>query len=254
MERIGVAPGTEIGGYRVVSSLGQGGMGAVYRAVDGGGAPVALKLLHPHLGADPEARERLRREVAHLQRVRHPGVARVLDAEIESSEAFVVTELVDGPDLAAHVRRHGPMPDAELADLADQLREALTEVHGAGVLHRDLTPGNVLISPRGAVLIDFGIAQAAEDPRVTSVGMVVGTPGYLSPELLEGGEPGEAADWWGWAAVLAFAATGRPPFGHRPVQSVLARAREGRPDLEGVPPRTQATLRAALAGAPSARL
>ena len=246
MERIGVAPGTEIGGYRVLAPLGHGGMGAVYKAADGEGAVVALKLLHPHLAADADARERLRREVAHLQRVRHPGVARVLDAEIESSEAFIVTELVVGADLSAHVAAHGPLSPEALADLAEQLRAALTVVHGAGVLHRDLTPGNVLVTERGAVLIDFGIAQAADDARVTSTGLVIGTPGYLSPELLEGGEPSTAGDWWGWAALLAFAATGRPPFGIRPLQAVLSRARAGDADLEGLDRRTASVLRSAL--------
>lgn len=246
MERIGVAPGTEVGGYRVLGPLGQGGMGAVYRAADGEGALVALKLLHPHLGQDPDARERLRREVAHLQRVRHPGVARVLDAEIDSTDAFVVTELLDGQDLAAHVREHGPLGADDLAELAEQLRAALEVVHAAGVLHRDLTPGNVLMTSRGAVLIDFGIAQAVDEARVTSTGLVAGTPGYLSPELLEGGEPSEAADWWGWAALLAFAATGRAPFGTRPLQAVLARARAGEPDLDGLDRRTSAALRSAL--------
>ncbi|HEY3438502.1 MAG TPA: serine/threonine-protein kinase, partial [Actinotalea sp.] len=246
MERIGIAPGTEIGGYRVVEPLGHGGMGAVYRAVDGNGTSVALKLLHPHLGADPDARERLRREVSHLQRIRHPGVARVLDAEIESAEAFVVTELVDGQDLTARVQSDGPLAPGELADLAGQLHAAITVVHQAGVLHRDLTPGNVLVTDHGPVLIDFGIAQAADDARVTSTGLVVGTPGYLSPELLEGGEPSIAGDWWGWAAVLAFAATGRPPFGARPLASVLARARSGAADLDGLDARTTAVLRSAL--------
>ncbi|KGM11136.1 serine/threonine-protein kinase, partial [Cellulomonas carbonis] len=234
MERIGVAPGTEVGGYRVLSPLGRGGMGAVYRAVDGDGVAVALKLLHPHLAADPSARERLRREVAHLQRIRHGNVARVLDAEIEADEAFVVTELVDGEDLATRVRERGPLPPAAVVDLGERLRDALEVVHAAGVLHRDLTPGNVLMSPRGPVLIDFGIAQAADDARVTSTGMVVGTPGYLSPELLEGAEAGPEADWWGWAAVLAFAATGRPPFGAAPVQAVVARVRSGEVDLAGL--------------------
>lgn len=242
-----MAPGTEIGGYRVLGPLGQGGMGAVYRAVDGDGAVVALKLLHPHLGADPDARERLRREVAHLQKVRHPAVARVLDAEIESTEAFIVTELVDGEDLAARVRTRGPLPPAELADLAEQLAGALQVVHRAGVLHRDMTPGNVLVTDRGPVLIDFGIAQAAEDSRVTSTGLVVGTPGYLSPELLEGGAPSEAGDWWGWAALLAYAATGRAPFGGPPTPAVLARARAGEVDLAGLDRRTAAALRSALA-------
>lgn len=270
MERIGVEPGTEIGGYRVLGPLGAGGMGAVYRAVDGAGVAVALKVLHPHLGADPAARERLRREVAHLQRVRHPGVARVIDAEIDSTEAFVVTELVEGEDLAAVVRRDGPLAPDRLAALAEQLRAALVVVHGAGVLHRDLTPGNVLLTgmdqdtgavegddgdpvPSEAVLIDFGIAQAADDARVTSTGMVVGTPGYLSPELLEGGEPSEAGDWWGWAALLAFAATGRPPFGVRPVGAVLARVRTGEADLDGLDPRTTRALRSALALDPDLR-
>ena len=246
MERIGVAPGTEIGGYRVVAPLGHGGMGAVYRARDGEGTEVALKLLHPHLGGDPDARERLRREVANLHRIRHPGVARVLDAEIDSTEAFLVTELIEGPDLAALVAREGPLPAERLAEVAESLYAALATVHGTGVLHRDVTPANVLVTDRGPVLIDFGIAQAADDARVTSTGLVIGTPGYLSPELLEGGEPSVAGDWWGWAALLAFAATGRPPFGTRPLMAVLARVRAGEADLAGLDGRTAAVLRSAL--------
>lgn len=253
MERIGVVPGTEVGGYRVLGPLGRGGMGAVYRAVDGGGAEVALKLLHPHLAEDDDARERLRREVAALQRVRHPSVARVLDAEIDSTDAFVVTEIVDGPDLATRVRQDGPLDPHEVAATADALRDALEVVHAAGVLHRDLSPGNVLLAERGPVLIDFGIAQGVEDARVTSTGLVVGTPGYLAPELLEGQDPSAASDWWGWAAVVAFAATGRPPFGSRPVQAVLARVRSGEADVAGLDPRTAAALRSALAVDPGDR-
>jgi hypothetical protein len=237
----------EIGGYRLLGPLGSGGMGTVYRAVDGDGRTVALKLLHPHLGSDPDARERLSREVANLRRVRHPGIARVLDAEIDSSEAFLVTELVDGTDLATHLAEHGPLLGAELTDVAERLREALEAVHQAGVLHRDLSPGNVMMTADGPVLIDFGIAQAVEDPRVTSTGLVTGTPGYLAPELLEGGQPSVAGDWWGWAALLTFAATGRPPFGAGTVAAVLARARSGLVDLEGVGRRTAAVLRSALA-------
>jgi predicted Ser/Thr protein kinase len=253
MERFGVVPGTEIGGYRVLGPLGRGGMGSVYRAVDADGVAVAMKVLHAHLAADDAHRERLRREVANLQRVRHPAVARVLDAEIDADDAFVVTELVDGADLAAHVRDDGPLPAPPLADLAERLREALEVVHAAGVLHRDLSPGNVVLSPRGPVLIDFGIAQAVEDARVTATGLVAGTPGYLSPEMVRGGEPTAAADWWGWAAVLAFAATGRAPFGTRPLAAVLARVESGEADLAGLDPRTTAALRSALAVEPAAR-
>lgn len=254
MERIGLVPGSEVGGYRVVAPLGSGGMGTVYRAVDGGGAVVALKLLHPHVGADPVARDRLRREVVALQRLRHRGVAAVLDAEADSTEAFIVTELVPGRNLEEHVRAHGSLDADALLELATGLREALDAVHGAGVVHRDLKPTNVLVTPDGPVLIDFGIAQAADDVRVTSVGFVVGTPGYLAPEMLDGAEASAASDWWGWAAVLTFAATGRAPFGTGPIEAVLARARSGEPDVAGLGPVTAAALRGALAAAAAARM
>jgi hypothetical protein len=254
MERIGLEPGSEIGGYTIVAPLGSGGMGTVYRALDGGGSPVALKLLHPHVGADPVARDRLRREVLALQRLHHPVGAAVLDAEADSTEAFLVTELVAGDDLEDYVRRHGPLDARALHELADGLRSALTAVHEAGVVHRDLKPANVLVTDDGPVLIDFGIAQAADDARVTSTGLVVGTPGYLAPELLDDAEPTAHTDWWGWAALLAFAATGRAPFGLRPLEQVLARARAGQPDLDGLGPITTQALRGALAPAPHDRL
>lgn len=247
MERIGLTPGSEIGGYTVVAPLGSGGMGTVYRAVDGGGDPVALKLLHPHIGSDAVARDRLRREVHALQKLRHPGVAAILDAEADSTEAFLVTELVPGDNLEDHVRERGPLDAAELLDLAEGLRDALVAVHGAGVVHRDLKPSNVIVGDDGPVLIDFGIAQAADDSRLTAEGLVIGTPGYLAPELLDGAEPDASSDFWGWAAILAFAATGRDPFGSRPLEAVLARARSGEVDLEGLGPLTTATLTRALA-------
>jgi serine/threonine protein kinase len=253
MERIGLAPGSEVGGYRILAPLGSGGMGTVYRAVDGGGTVVALKLLHPHIGADPVARDRLRREAAALQRLRHPAVAAVLDAEADSTEAFLVTELVDGDTLEDRVRLAGPLDADALAELAAGLEDALVAVHAAGVVHRDLKPSNIMLTDDGPVLIDFGIAQSADDARVTSVGLVAGTPGYLPPELLDGAAPSSTSDWWGWAAVLAFAATGRAPFGVRPVEVVLARARSGEPDLVGLGPLTAEALRSALAPQASAR-
>ncbi|WP_028050676.1 serine/threonine-protein kinase [Cellulomonas sp. URHD0024] len=249
MERIGLAPGSEIGGYTVVSPLGEGGMGTVYRAVDGGGDAVALKLLHTQIGTDAAARARLRREVSALQRLRHPGVAAILDAEADSTEAFLVTELIQGENLEEHVHQRGPLDAADLLDLAEGLRDTLEAVHGAGVIHRDLKPSNVLVTDDGPVLIDFGIAQAADDTKMTSTGLVLGTPGYLAPELIDGGEPSAGTDFWGWAAVLAFAATGRPPFGSRPLEAVLARAHTGDVDLDGVGPLTAAALRRALAPA-----
>lgn len=254
MERKGLTPGSEVGGYSIVAPLGSGGMGTVYRALDGGGAAVALKLLHGADDTDTEARERLRREVLALQRLRHPAVAAVLDAEADSTEAFIVTELVDGVNLEEHVREHGPLDAAALHEVAEGLRSALTAVHEAGVVHRDLKPSNVLVTEHGPVLIDFGIAHAADDARVTSTGLVIGTPGYLAPELLDGAEPTERSDWWGWAALLAFAATGRAPFGLRPLEQVLAKARAGDPDVAGIGPLTAGALRGALAADPDARL
>lgn len=253
MERIGLSPGAEIGGYTILAPLGSGGMGTVYRAVDGGGTPVALKLLHPHVGADPSSRERLRREVLALQRLRHPGVAAVLDAEADSTEAFLVTELVSGSDLNEHVRARGPLDPEQLHRLADGLRDALAAVHAAGVVHRDLKPSNVLVTGDGPVLIDFGIAQSVDETRVTSAGFVVGTPGYLAPELIDGAEPTPATDWWGWAALLAFAATGRAPFGTRPLEAVLVRTRTGDADLAGLGPMTAGALWDALAADPADR-
>jgi serine/threonine protein kinase len=254
MERIGLTPGSEIGGYTVVAPLGSGGMGTVYRAVDGGGTAVALKLLHPHVGSDATVRARLLREVAALQRLRHPAVAAVLDAEADSTEAFLVTELVAGDTLTEHVRERGPLDADDLVTLAEGLRAALAAVHAAGVVHRDLKPSNVLLTDDGPVLIDFGLAQGVDDDaNLTTAGLVLGTPGYLAPELLDGGDPSPATDMWGWAALLAFAATGRDPFGSRPVEAVLARARSGDADLADVGPLTAAALAGALRPDPADR-
>lgn len=253
MERIGLEPGTEVGGYRIVSPLGAGAMGAVYRAVDGDGNVVAFKVLHAHVAADADMRARLGREIAALRRVDHPAVAHLLDAEPDASEMFIVTELVDGPTLEAEIADGGPLGPTDLYELADQLADALVAVHGAGVIHRDLKPSNVLISPEGPVLIDFGIAHGLEDARMTSVGFVMGTPGYLAPELIDRGDPSPASDWWGWAAMLVYAATGRAPFGVRPLDAVIARAHSGDPDTAGLGPITTAALRGALDANPARR-
>ncbi len=253
-----LAPGDELGGYTIRALLGKGAMGAVYEAVDGGGTAVALKVLHSHLDRDPVARERLRREVTALQRLRHPAVARVLDAELDGEGAFVVTELVPGRTLEDEIDDGGPLDPVDLFELADQLAAALEAVHLAGVVHRDLKPSNVMVTAHGPVLIDFGIATALTDggddgATLTQPGFVIGTPGYLAPELLDGATPSAESDWWSWAALLAFAATGRSPFGVRPTDLVLRRSREGRADLVGLPARTARALAAALQADPTLR-
>ncbi len=235
-----------IGGYRLVRRIGSGGMGTVWEAHDADGRPVALKVLHPHISRDPSARARLAREVDLLHRVRGKGVARVLDAEVDGEEAFIVTELVVGPTLEEDVAAHGPFSTAELAGLAHGLADALSAIHRVGVVHRDLKPGNVMLSAAGPVVIDFGIAQVADDPRLTQPGMVTGTPGYLDPEVVDGAAPSPAGDWWAWAAVLVFAATGRKPFGTGPSVSVLKRMSTGAVDVEGLEDLVGTALWAAL--------
>lgn len=244
----------EIGGYRLVRRIGSGGMGTVWEAQGADGHPVALKVLHPHISRDPSARARLQREVDLLHRVRGKGVARVLDAEVDGDEAFVVTELVDGPTLEDDVAAHGPFSVAELAGLAHGLADALGAIHRVGVVHRDLKPGNVMLSAAGPIVIDFGIAQVADDPRLTQTGMVTGTPGYLDPEVIDGAAPSPAGDWWAWAAVLVFAATGRKPFGTGPSVSVLKRMSHGEVDLGGVDPLVATALWGALQPDHSRRL
>jgi len=194
----------------VLRPLGRGGSGAVYLVTDEGGAEAALKLVDT---TDAGARTRLAREVAALQALRHPAVPRVLDAELDDDDAFVVFEFIDGPSLSQHVRSRGPLPASQVAELASALASALAAVHAAGVVHRDVTPANVLLGRTGPVLIDFGISHQQEDQRLTRTGLVSGTAGYVAPEVIDGGEPTAASDDWGLAATLAFAASGHAPFG-----------------------------------------
>lgn len=250
---MGLEPGTEIGGYRIVNQLGAGAMGVVYRALDGGGTPVAFKILRSNAIGEDELRERLMREAASLRKVSHPAIAAMLDVETDSDETFIVTELIEGPTLESYVADHGPLAPTQLTQLAERLYGALDAVHTADVVHRDLKPNNVLMGSQGPVLIDFGIAHGMQDPRLTATGLVVGTPGYLAPELINGLQPSAMTDLWGWAAVLTFAATGRAPFGYGGFEAVITRAMAGKPDVDGLDERIAYALRGALAVKPENR-
>jgi serine/threonine protein kinase len=230
-------------------------MGVVHLARDPQGALVAVKVLHPTTTESANARLRLAREVETMRRVRSPFVAEVLDADVAGEFPYIVTRYVPGPTLEAMVRGRGPLSGSGLRRLAYGTAEALTAIHAAGVVHRDLKPGNVMLSDDRPVVIDFGIAQSPDATRLTQTGLVMGTPGYLAPEVIEGRPSSPASDVHSWGATMAYAATGRAPFGGGgdSYQTIFYRIVSGRADLTGVPASLVPLLSAALARDPAHR-
>jgi predicted Ser/Thr protein kinase len=243
----------KIGPYRVLEKIGEGGMGVVYLASDAENRPVAVKVLGPAVAGDPDARLRLAREVETMRRVRSRHVAQVLDADVTGPSPYIVTRYVPGPSLDQAVRQSGPLRGRALLQLAGGLAEALAAIHSTGVVHRDLKPGNVLLDDGQPVVIDFGIAHLPDTTRLTKTGLVMGTPGYLSPEVIEGRPASGATDVHAWGATVAYAATGRPPYGTGDFQTVFFRIIEGRAELGGVPPELLPLVTAALSADPPSR-
>jgi serine/threonine protein kinase len=244
---------TRVGDYRLLTPIGEGGMGVVHLAQGPDGKRVALKVLRPHIVGDREARERLAREVSSLQRISSPRIAEILDADPHGPVPFVVTRYVPGLSLYHHVAEEGPVAGQDLLHLADVLAAALQDIHWVGVLHRDVKPTNVLMEGRSPVLIDFGLARVADDPRLTQTGWLLGTPGYLAPEILYGDDATVASDVHAWAATVVFAATGRPPYGKGPGMAIMDRVRRGEFDLSGIAEPLAGLLRECLAPEPLER-
>src|SRR6266568_830616 len=243
----------KFGPYRVLERIGEGGMGVVYLATDAEQRPVAVKVLRPAVAGDPNARRRLAREVATMRRVRSPFVAEVIDADVTCDPPYIVTRYVRGRTLEEVVAEHGPLRGQELAAVGRGLAAALAAVHAAGVVHRDLKPGNVMLADGEPIVIDFGIAHLPDSTRITQTGMFMGTPGYLAPEVIEGADSGQASDVHSWGATMAFAATGRPPFGSGTFETIFYRIVHGQPDLDGCPPLLLPVVAAALARNPARR-
>ena len=256
LSALNLEAGSLVGGYTLISRLGSGAMGSVWRVRDDGGHQYAMKILRDSLAEEDvsgersrdqlTARERLRREAMALQKVRHPGVCGIVDMELDDALAFIVTELIDGKNLREDVRANGRYVGDDLERLGRKLIEAVKAVHAAGIVHRDIKPTNVMVSNTGPVLVDFGIAMGEGESHVTRTGLVMGTPGFIAPEIIDGAESDEMSDWWSVASVLAFAATGEPVFGTKPMMAVLERAAAGSANLVGLPAGTMAAFRSAL--------
>ena len=251
----GLQPGDPqtIGPYRLVGQLGSGGMGRVFLGVSAGGRPVAVKVVRAELAADPEFRNRFGREVAAARRVSGVFTAMVVDADVDGPVAWLATAYVPGPSLAEAIHDHGPLPASSLLTLAAGLAESLSAIHAAGVVHRDLKPSNVLIAEDGPRVIDFGISRAVESTALTQAGLVIGSPGFMSPEQAAGYEVGPPTDIFSLGAVLAFAATGEGPFGTGTTAALLYRVVHGDPSLDRVPTDVRPLIERCLAKDPSRR-
>ncbi len=236
--------------YRLLRRLGTGGMGRVYLGQSPSGQLVAVKLIRPELADDPGFRQRFAQEVSTARRVSGAFTAPVVDADPDGARPWLVTAYVEGPSLADAVEERGAMPLDSLLVLAAGLAEGLGAVHRAGIIHRDLKPSNVLLAQDGPRIIDFGISRAADSAWLTNGGGVVGSPGFMSPEQAEGGTAGPATDIFSLGGVLAYAATGRAPFGAGSASALLYRVVYGTAATAQVPPRLRGLVDSCLAKDP----
>ncbi|MCD0448678.1 serine/threonine protein kinase [Actinocorallia sp. API 0066] len=242
-----------LGGVTLLGRIGEGGQGTVFLGRTSSG-DVAVKLLHARLSDDPVARARFARESATLRRIAGFCTARVLAADLDGDRPYIVSEYVPGPSLHQLVRAEGPRGEDALMRLAVGTATALTAIHGAGVVHRDLKPPNVLMASDGPRVIDFGIARALDHAGLrTMTGQLIGTPAYMAPEQFTGSSVGPAADLFSWAQTIVFAATGRTAFPADTLTSLIEAIRSATPDLTAVPTPLQAPLTACLAKSPTDR-
>ncbi|MYV65695.1 protein kinase, partial [Streptomyces sp. SID2131] len=256
MQPLRRADPSSIAGHRLLGRLGAGGMGVVYLARTPGGTLAALKIVRAEHAADPGFRERFRRETRTAGRITGRWVVRVLGADPEAREPWLATEFVPGPSLAEAVALHGALPEPTVRALGARLADALADVHAAGLVHRDVKPGNVLLALDGPRLIDFGIARSAGATALTATDAMIGTPGFLAPEQARAGGPdevGPAADVFALGCVLAYALTGERPFGTGAVAAVVYRTVHEEPDLGEVPDTLLPLVTACLAKDPAAR-
>ena len=247
----------DLGGYRLLGRLGQGGMGAVYLGQGADGRLVAVKMIRPEYAGDTEFRGRFRSEVNRARQVPPFCTAEVIDADPDHPTPYLVVEYVDGPSLAEVITRNGPLGGGSLHSVAVGVATALAAIHGAGVIHRDLKPANVLFALGTPKVIDFGIARAFEvTSQHTRTDQMVGTVAYMAPERFDTdhrGVVGPAADVFAWGAVVAYAGTGRTPFRADSPAATAARILTQPPELSGLPERLRQVVARTLAKDPAER-
>ncbi|MFI1027008.1 bifunctional serine/threonine-protein kinase/ABC transporter substrate-binding protein [Streptomyces sp. NPDC020951] len=255
MEPLRTGDPSRLGRYRLLRRLGAGGMGVVFLARAPGGAIAAVKVVRASYAEETGFRARFRREIEVARRVDSPWVVPLLDADAEAETPWLATAYVPGPSLAETVDAFGPLSLASVHTLGRRLAEALDAMHGIGLVHRDVKPGNILLAPDGPRLIDFGIARAPDATALTSSGVIVGSPGFLSPEQARAraGEIGPSSDVFSLGCVLAFAATGVRPFGGGAAAGMLLRTVYDDPDPTAIPEPLAPLLQSCLHKAPADR-
>jgi serine/threonine protein kinase len=243
----------DVGPFKLLGVLGNGGFGRVYLGQAPDGQRVAVKVIKPDLAEDPEFRARFGREVSAARKVGGKFTARVVDADTDGQELWLATEYISGPTLREAVAAQGPLAESSVMSLAAGLAEALGAIHAAGLVHRDLKPDNVLLAYDGPRVIDFGIARVAGASTLTGTGVLMGTLAYMSPEQAIGQAVGPPSDVFSLASVLVFAATGRGPYGDGTQAELLYRVAHQMPSLDGVPPQVRALVEPCMAPDPAQR-
>ncbi|MGA8457466.1 MAG: serine/threonine-protein kinase, partial [Streptosporangiaceae bacterium] len=243
----------QIGRYQLLARLGSGGMGRVYLGRSPGGRLIAIKLIRPELADNADFRRRFAREVTAAKTVGGMYTATVVDADPEAAAPWLVTAYIDGSSLADVVATHGPLPADSVLQLAAALAEGLCAIHAAGLVHRDLKPTNVLLAGDGPRIIDFGISRAMDATGMTMTGLVVGSPGFMSPEQAEGREVGAPSDVFSLGALLAFSATGEGPFGEGSTPALIYRVVHGAPDTSRLPEQVRPLIERCLSKDPQQR-